>query len=160
MHRDLPLPSGFLPASKEPELQPTIPTHRPQTRSLKKPVVDPRESLREEEEDLRLPLVSALPIGKFSVEGTLPAQFSFTNTAVPEPVNLPAQNLPVAGESSLVSDPVYPSLLGLEEVSGEPEENLGEHLAEPEEATSDPESPPRRLSRDIPQFCYNIASCC
>lgn len=112
LHRDLLLPCGFLSERKEPELRLATPACRPQTHSLKKPIVD-LECLSEEEEEWRIPQVSIPSTVKFSADGTLPAKSSSTNTAVAEPVHSPAKNLPAVGESTPVSDAVDPSLLGV-----------------------------------------------
>ncbi|KAL7385108.1 hypothetical protein ABVT39_015715 [Epinephelus coioides] len=141
--RELLLPCGFLPESKEPELQPATPACRPQTHSRKELVVDPGECLSEEEEEWRLPQVSISPTVKFSADGTLPAQSSSANPAVAKPVHSPAKNLPVVGESSLVYDAVDPSLLSMEEdVSGGSEKENGEYLPEPKEVIAPPETLP------------------
>lgn len=130
MHRDLLLPCGFLPESKEPEPQPATPACRPQTRSLRKLVVDPGECLSEEEEEGRLPQGSILPTVKFTVDGTCPAQSSSTIPAVAESVHSPSK-------STLGSDPVDQALE--QDVSGESEEENGEYLPEPKEISSAPE---------------------
>ena len=138
LHRDLLLPCGFLPDSKEPELQPVTSAHRLQTRSLKKPVVDPEEYLSEEEEEEgRIAQVSIPATVKFCVDGTLPAQLSSTNSALAEPMHSPARNLLEVEEGSLVTGAVDPPLLSVEEdVSGASEEENGEYLIKPEEVSS------------------------
>lgn len=142
MHRDLLLPCGFLPECKKPELQPATPEQRSQTHSLKEPVVDPEENLREEEER-RIPQVPIPATAKLRVDGSLPAQSSPTNPTVAEPVHSPAWNLLVVEGFSLVTDAVDPSLLNIEEdVSEASEKEDGGCLPEPGEVSSTPETLP------------------
>ncbi|KAK0149064.1 Modulator of apoptosis 1 [Merluccius polli] len=114
----------------------------PQTRSLKKPAVDPEEYLSEEEEG-RIAQVSIPAAVMFSVGGTLPAQLSSTNLALAEPMHSPAKKMLDVEEPSLVTGAVDPPLLSVEEdVSGASEEENGEYLPEPEEVSSIPDTLP------------------
>lgn len=150
LHRDLLLPCGFLPASKEIEPPTTTPAHRPQTRSLKKPVMDPDQCVSEEEEEWISSQVS-VPTVKFSVEGALPVIPSTSHTSAPEPIHSPASNSPLVGESTLVSAAEEASLSNQEEdvASGVPEGEsgmeTGEHLPEPEDSITVPEMMPEEV---------------
>ncbi|KAM4570191.1 uncharacterized protein PAE49_009394 [Odontesthes bonariensis] len=127
LHRDLLLPCGFLP--KGPEPQTTAHVRRPQTRSLKKPVVDPELCLSEDEEDMSF-LSIIVPSMEYTVEGALPVQPSTNNTTVFESDNSIASNLPVVGESSLVVDAEDPSLSREEEPEADNGIEIGQYLPE------------------------------
>ncbi|CAL9694123.1 unnamed protein product [Knipowitschia caucasica] len=154
LHRDLLLPCGFLPESQEPELQPTTSAHRPQTRSQWKVGVDTEDYLSEEEEELFCPKILIPSTVKFNAGEPLPDESSTRDPAVPEPSNLPVNDQPVAGESSLVSNDVDSSLsredLDVSEPEMIPEPSSPETL--PTGETSDlggpveTSSPPAELS--------------
>ncbi|XP_024120881.1 uncharacterized protein K02A2.6 [Oryzias melastigma] len=152
LHRDLLLPCGFLPESKEPDLLPAATVHRPQTRSRKKPVVDTEECLSDEEEWSFLHVPSSQPV-KFQVEGAFPVTFTTTNSTVPESTTSPILKLPVGGlpQSSAANDPILFHNEEEEDVSEEPaeeEEEPASHLPEPETAVT-PEMRPSREDSDL-----------
>lgn len=125
LHRDLLLPCGFLPPSKEPVPQVDVPARRPQTRSQHKPVGDLEESLDEDEEEWCSSKLPVLPTMQFSVEGTLPAQ---STISIPEQL-VP---LPVEGESSLSVAAVDQSMIMEGVVPEEDVELELDRLPEPE----------------------------
>lgn len=137
LHRDLLLPCGFLPASTTPE-SPVNSGRRPQTHSQKKPTEDPDQYLSEGEEEETILETSIPSAVKFTVEGALPVQT--TTSCTPEQCHSPANNLPVAEESSSVPDDAEePSFSSLEEKSASGESVMGAeaesgsepHLPEP-----------------------------
>ena len=157
LHRDLLLPCGFLPASKLPDKQITVPTRRPHTRSLKEPVVDADDGLSEEE--WSLPNISNLPTVEVTTTTNLPVRQSSSPPAVheadhlpesiqsPEQSNVPDPNHLPARESSLVCDAEDPSMSNLEEktVSESVKENetgTEEYLPDDENPVSGPEITP------------------
>lgn len=150
LHRDLLLPCGFLPATKGPELQFPTPTRRPQTRSLKQPVVDPAEYLSEEEECL-YPKISIPPTVQFHVGGALPVEPATPDSAVSELIHSPEDTIPVVGESSMASpDAVNPSVhLEGEPVFRELEIEHKEHLPEPEDLLAALETVPDMEDVDL-----------
>ena len=130
LHRDLLLPCGFLPESKVPELPVVISARRPQTRSLRKPVVDLEGSLDEEEEEWSSSQLPVLPNVKFSIEGTFPAQSKTSNVPVQEPEQ--SDNLPFEGESSPSFNAVDQSVAMEEAVPEEEGEVEQGYLPDPE----------------------------
>lgn len=139
LHRDLLLPCGFLLESEELELPPATTANRPQTQSLKKPVVD-LEGCFSEEEDWGLPPAPISQPMMFHVEGALPVTSSISHDAVPESTYLPESHLPAVGESSRAADALDPSS-SIEEEDAVPEEPEEEremetrgYLPEPEDS--------------------------
>lgn len=125
LHRDLLLPCGFLPPSKEPVPQVVVPARRPQTRSLQKSDGDLEEGLDEDEEEWCSSKLPVLPTVQFSVEGTLPAR---STSSIPEQLF----HLPVEEESTLSSAAVDQSMAEEGVVPEEDDELELDHLPEPE----------------------------
>lgn len=149
LHRAVLLPCRFLSESKEPELARATTATRPQTRSLKQPVVKPvaiLESFSEDKDWRPHPAPISSPI-TFHVEDALPANSSSCQDAVPECTFLPEHNLPAVREPSQTGDVLDPSSSQEEEeaVLEEPEEeqemDLGEALPEPDPCIVPEEGP-------------------
>uniref|UniRef100_A0A3P9L3Q8 Gypsy retrotransposon integrase-like protein 1 n=1 Tax=Oryzias latipes TaxID=8090 RepID=A0A3P9L3Q8_ORYLA len=117
LHRDLLLPCGFLPESKEPDLLSATIVHRLQTRSQGQPVVTTEECLSDEEE-LRFPHLSISQPVKFHDKGTLPVTSTTGHSSVPA-ATLPERDLPIreSNEESDADRPSSPSGMEQEAVS-------------------------------------------